>query len=295
MLTGNELALYSGDIKLLKHLTLPALENGEWRAHTSPSGKNILFVPPDHKTGLWLWVATDTLQVTHSWQDTETGTLAIADDTLAMLTCTWRNGCPHTVSVRGLDTDWHTLMPGLFQSYPQFVDDKTLFVYSSPSTLLRTDGSIVFVDSRTLKQCESLNKVYPAPASHRFVAPSCSVEGAIGILDLGGHAVLRRIFISDGDADSSGGWSYSLAVKGPAIKGLTQFAISPDGQRFALLNNGSVEVFNFHNPAEKQKLRSLNLCRSTVRIPVVSLQTLRASAPNPASNTVAPNSNVSPT
>jgi hypothetical protein len=184
---------------------------------------------------------TDTLEITHSWQDTETGDVTVSDDTLAMVTCTWHTDCPRTVSVLALNTSWHSIAPGDSQSYPQFVDGSTLFLSGPASTLMRTDGSVVFTESVS-KGCWS-PEVYPAPASHRFVAPSCSVEGAIEILDVGGRAVLRRIFIYDNSADSSEGWSYSLAVNGPAIKGQTGFAISPDGQRFALLNNGSVELF----------------------------------------------------
>jgi hypothetical protein len=51
--------------------------------------------------------------------------------------------------------------------------------------------------------------------------------------------VLKKILLYDG---SSHGRSYTLDVKGPLIKDLTLFAVSPDGLRLAILNDDYVEV-----------------------------------------------------
>jgi hypothetical protein len=235
---GNELSLFSSEMKLLRKLALPSLKEGEWWASPSPTGKNILFTQPGHKTGLWLWLETDTLKISHSWEDNETGDVAIADDVIAMVTCTWSLDCPRSVEIRGLNTDWQIVAAGHSQSYPRFVDANTLFLSGKPTTLIRADGKVVFTNEEGLNSCY-LPKVYPLASGQRFVAPECDVKGAIAILDVGGHAILRRILIHDG---SLAGWSYSLDVKGPTIMGLAQFAISPDGRRLAVMNDGSVEM-----------------------------------------------------
>ena len=79
----------------------------------------------------------------------------------------------------------------------------------------------------------------PSPGGQRFVVPTFATKGAVAALDVGGHTVLRKVFVHDGQSE---GWSYELEVKGAAIKNLTLFAISPDGQ-LAVLNDDSVEVF----------------------------------------------------
>jgi hypothetical protein len=233
---GSELTLYALDLRRLKKLELPALAEGDWIAHPSPTGKNVLFIPPGHKKGSWLWLETDTLQILHSWEDVQTGDVAIADDTIAMVTCTWGHNCDPELEVRGISTDWTTIAPGYRQSSPQFVSDDMVFVSGNPTRLMRTDGKVIFVEDKSTG-CW-WGRAFPSADAKRFVVPACAVKGAVAALDMGGRTALKKIFLYD----SSHQKSYTVDIQGPAIKNLTLLAVSPDGLQLAILNDNSVEV-----------------------------------------------------
>lgn len=235
---GNELTLYASDLKPLKKSKLPSLPEGDWIAHPSPTGKNILFLPPGHRAGSWLWLETDTLQILHSWEDTQNGDVTVADDKIAMITCTWSHDCEPHIQVRGIATDWKTIAPGYRQSYPQFVNEDMLLLSGNPIRLIQADGKVVFVEDTPFEGCW-WGRAFPSAGGQRFVVPACAVKGAVAALDIGGHAVLKKILLYDGP---SHGRSYTLDVKGPPIRDLTLFAVSPDGLQLAILNDDSVEV-----------------------------------------------------
>jgi hypothetical protein len=234
---GGELTLYAPDLRPLKTLKLPPPAEGDWIAHPSFTGKNVLFLPSGHRTGSWLWLETDTLQILHSWEDTQTGDVAIADDRIAMVTCTWVHNCHPEVEVRGISTDWTTIAPGYPQSSPQFISDDMVFVSGNPMRLIRTDGKVVFVEDKLTEGCW-WGRAFPSADAERFVVPSCAVKGAVATLDIGGRTVLKKIFLYD----SSHQKSYTVELQGPTIKNLTLFAVSPDGLQLAILNDNSVEV-----------------------------------------------------
>jgi hypothetical protein len=234
---GSELTLYASDLTPLKKLKLPELATGEWIAHPSPTGKKVLFLPPGHRTGSWLWLETDTLLISRSWEDTQTGDVAIADDWIAMVTCTWVHNCQPEVEVKGVNTDWTNIAPGYRQSSPQFISSDMVFVSGNPTRLIRTDGKVVFVEDKLAEGCW-WGRAFPSADAERFVVPACAVKGAAGALDIGGHTVLKKIFLYD----SSHQKSYTIDLKGPTIKNLTLLAVSPDGLQLAILNDNSVEV-----------------------------------------------------
>lgn len=235
---GSELTLYTPDLKPLKKLKLPRLTEGDWIAHTSPTGKNILFIPSGHRTGSWLWLETDTMQIIHSWEDKQTGDVTVADDKVAMITCTWSHECEPHIRVRGTTTDWKTIAPGSRQSYPQFVNEDMLLLSGSPIKLIQTDGSVVFAEDLPLEGCW-WGRVSASSGGQRFVVPRCAGKGAIAALDVGQRAELKEILVYDSPSQER---SYTLDLKGPTIKDLALLAVSPDGLRLAILNGDSVEV-----------------------------------------------------
>ena len=81
--------------------------------------------------------------------------------------------------------------------------------------------------------------------SFKWTVIGPGVKGSRPSLDIDGHSVLKTLLVSD---LSSHRGQYIFDVKGPKIKDLrpNDFALSADGSRLAVLNNGSVEVFDLH-------------------------------------------------
>ncbi|MGA3041237.1 MAG: hypothetical protein ABSF54_10675 [Bryobacteraceae bacterium] len=231
---GDELTLYGSDLKPLKKLKLPALAQADWSAYPSPSGRHVLFVPPMRRLGTWLWLDTDTFQIVQSWEDLRTGDVSVADGRIA------RTASASNVEVAEIGKEWKTIAPGARRIYVRFVGEDLLYVAANPNRLLRPDGQVVFTSDEPSVRC-LWGIAFPAAGGHRFVVPECAVKGAIPALDIGGHSVLERLYVHDGD---SGGWSYALDMRGPGVKGLAQGALSPDGSQFAILSGDAVESFS---------------------------------------------------
>ena len=239
---GNELTLYTPDLKPLKQLKLPLVESG-WIAYPSPSGKNVLLLPSGHKAGSWLWLDTDSLQILHSWEDNQNGDVAMADDKIAMITCTWSHNCDPRLEIRTANEVWKPISPGSRQSHPQFVSDDMLFLSGHPAKLIRADGGVVFVEDR-FSGCGS-GAVFPSANALRFVVPSCKLKGNASASDMGGYQLLQRIYIYDAPFQEL---AFVLDVGGAKSKGLMRFAVSPDGSKLAILNDESIEVLQLPAP-----------------------------------------------
>jgi hypothetical protein len=237
--SGIDLTLYGPDLKLLKNMKLPALAEGDWMPHASPTGRNILFVATGRRAVPWLWLETESLQILHSWEDTQNGEIAITDDKIAMVSCSWSHECEPKVEIRGTTTDWKTIAPGTRRSFPEYVTEDLLFLLSNPSRLIRTDGTVIFVEETDSKSCW-WGRASPSIGGERFAVPACSLEGAVGGLDVEGGAVLKTIFLYDRPFNKR---TYTLEVHGPKIVNLSLMALSPDGSLLAVLNNESVETF----------------------------------------------------
>lgn len=127
---GDLLTLYSCDAKELRRLSLPALEPDYltgWFPHTSPTGRNILFATPhprETSPGPWIWVYASTLEIARSWKEVESGSVAISDNTMAMIACgSYPYRCKPSVEVRGLATDWQTIAASEQQFSPPFLNE----------------------------------------------------------------------------------------------------------------------------------------------------------------------------
>jgi hypothetical protein len=219
------------------------LEDGDWHAHPSPSGRNILFVATNFSTASpvpWIWVETESLAVIRSWKAIQSGWVSVSDHYIAMTACVWIYNCEPDIEIRSIDGNWRAVAPASRHNtpHPQFVDDDTLFLLGHPTKLIQTNGKVVFAEDEAPEGCW-WGEAIPSAEGQRFVVPACDVKGAVAPLDIGGHAVLKRILLYDGPPHRR---SYTLDVKGPQIKGMTQFAVSPDGSRLAILNNQSIEV-----------------------------------------------------
>jgi hypothetical protein len=237
---GNELILYSPDLKELTKLSLPSGTEIGWSAHSSLTGQSILFVPAGVGTSVvpWIWVATDSLQIIRSWREVDSGWLSVTDQKIAMVACGWKYDCESRIDVKEIAGDWKTiaLLDRRSRARLDFVGDDALFLSGNPARLIQTDGQIVFA--------EDTHGVGSGRATHsaggqRFVVAAGAVKGAAAALDLGGHWELKQLVVYD---LSLHGRSHTLDVEGPRVKGTAQFALSPDGMRFAILNDSAVEL-----------------------------------------------------
>jgi hypothetical protein len=164
---------------------------------------------------------------------------------MAMTTCIWVYDCDRRVEAKSLGADWKPL--ALFdrhhQPYPQFINDDTLVVRDFPTrlTLIRPTGEVLFTKEFTAKrEAQGWGIAFPSAGGQRFVIPAGVLKGAFPSLDIGGHGVLKQILLYDFPFREL---SYTLDLK-PNIRELdTLFALSPDGQQLAILNDQSLAVF----------------------------------------------------
>ena len=135
-LTGDDLVLYSADLKEIKRLRLPATELAHrpdlrpdlpsrspyaGAAAVSPTGKSILFTGAalTDKPVTWTWIDSDNLQILKSWQDFPRGPISISDSTIVMTACTfWFYRCEPAVEIRTLDTNWEKVAPIVDRRHP---------------------------------------------------------------------------------------------------------------------------------------------------------------------------------
>jgi len=146
---------------------------------------------------------------------------------------------------RGKSTEWQIVAPVEPKSYPAFVNEDTLFV-SSPTRriLIRTDGKVLLEEPNEPRLgwgsgCSG-TRVVPSVQGRRFAIPGCQEKGAVATLDIGGHTVLREVFVYDIGTTVK---LTAIQLKGQKIQDQMQFAISPDGLNLAILNNEFVEIY----------------------------------------------------
>jgi hypothetical protein len=164
--------------------------------------------------------------------------VASADDKIAIVTCTWSHDCEPHIQVRGIATDWKTIAPGSRKSSPQFVNQDLILLSGNPVRLIQTDGKMILEDEVPFAPCW-WGKAFPSASGQRFIVPTCAQKGAVSALDIGGHALLKEVLLYDSPFHRR---SYTLDLKGPPLKDLALFAVSPDGLRLAILSDESVEV-----------------------------------------------------
>lgn len=244
--TGGGLTLYSPELKELKKLRLPPTPTdlSQCCAHSSPTGKSILFIASNLRTTSavpWIWVDTDSLDVVRSWEEVQSGAVGISDGVIAMTTCVWFYKCDPAVEIRGLNTTWTTVASASRQDkpQPQFVTGEFLYLLGNSTRLVRTDGTVIFNEDTHIGGCWSGGAV-PSAGGQRFVVPSCKLKGRVEMLDLGGYIVLDKFLVYDSPFV---GVSHVLNVKGPKFRDTMLFAISPNGSKLAVLNGESLYVF----------------------------------------------------
>lgn len=249
---GNTLTLYSSEGKELNTLSLPPPPpNLIWRAHSSPTGKSILFedcAPMTVSLTSWILVSADDLKVVRSWKVEQTGPVGISDSTIAMTACAFpERHCEPNLKVRGVATDWKVIAPmekSGWAPFPKFVNDDTLFLSGTAGTpwkLLQSDGKVILSEDAPFRGGAPV----PSPGEQRFIVPFFKSKGGFAALDIGAHGELTAVSVYDAPFRER---SYLLEVKGAKIrsfsgKSVAQLALSPDGSKLAILYDESVYVF----------------------------------------------------
>jgi len=237
---GNELVLYASDLQPIKEMRLPGLQGADWTPHTSPTGRSVLFLPSDSRRASWLWVDTERLQVVNSWDDLQTGEVAIDDDKISMVKCLSTNRCEVRVRTVPGDGEWKMLTSSQHAEVPQFVNSDLLFLWSRRSiSLMRLDGQLLF-RQHAPSEGEALGRAVVAAGGSRFAVPVFTSKGGVPALDIAGHSVLNKILVYDVSSQKQ---SYTLDARGIQIRGPVHFALSPNGQLLAMLNYESLQVF----------------------------------------------------
>lgn len=252
--TGHLLTLYSPDLSQLKALTLPPFDKtdkADWTTYSSPSGKTLLCLRSDHQRGQWFWIDAPTLEIRRSWEDLQTGYVTISDHSIAMLACAWRLHCESNYVIRSPLSDWAALAPGQGAFEPQFVSDDLLFLWSPYSIRLITDGGELLFRQHQPSDSGgwgSWGRPIISSSGQRFVLPVFQYKGAMPGFDIPGHTVLKGFDVYDVPTHRE---SFTLDIKGDRAKGFTQFALSPDGLRLAVLSDDTIQLFDLpamHRP-----------------------------------------------
>lgn len=257
-LTANTLTRLASDGQQLATLTLPT-HSENWLTHHSQTGGSIVLTPLFvNKKGSSFWVDADTLRIFSSWDDTLTSSVsqsAISDNQLLRSTC-WlgytvtatplprtAGPCKSEIQVRGLHSDWRSIATSQAHVNPQFVTADLIFVPGDPATLIRADGELVLTEPQGKRSwgCFSDSAAYPASDGSRLVIPSCLQKGAMPSLDIGGRSVLKQMSIFDLAHFSH---SRILNINGVKFDDYMQFAIAPDGSKFAVLHGTTIALFD---------------------------------------------------
>jgi hypothetical protein len=244
--TANVLTSYSSALNELKKLKLPPTDDPlDWSAHSSPTGKSVLFVTTDLQTSSavqWAFVNTDDLKLVRLWDEVQSGWVGISDTNIAMATCVWLRGCESTIQVRTLNSEWKTVASasGHNEPPPQFVTDDQFFLWANPARLIGVNGTTIFAEAIPARRCW-WGSVYASSQGQRFIVPFCRQTGHVESLDLSGREELKEILVYDAPFR---GVSRRLEVKGKKTIGFSLVALSPDGSKLAVLNGQSVRVFD---------------------------------------------------
>lgn len=241
---GVVLTLYSPDVKEVRRLSLPPIQQDLWGwvSHPSSTGRNILFATPNLTTTdqtPWIWVHASTLEVARSWKERQSGWVGISDDTISMIACSFHlYQCEPTVEIRGIATEWKTIaaIERRPQSSPRFINEDTIFISGHPWKLLQTDGNVILTENVPSEGDMAISSA----GGQRFVVPFFQSRGGVAALDIGAHGEIKTISIYDAPFHER---SYRLEVKGVKIKEQAQLAVSPDGSKLAVLYEESVYLF----------------------------------------------------
>lgn len=248
--TGNVFSLVSPGLKTLKQLKLPdpgADRYGHelwWVADPSWSEKYaVLLRPPFGSIGLWLWIDTENLKTLKSWHDNLSGPVTASDNQLVKMVFQQHAGSsPSHLEISAVGGSWKPLPTTINASSWQFVNQGLLYVQSDGTGDAKVQGGVFLMntDTEELSRLEpprkgwGLGQAAVSRSGKRFVILVEQTKGAHPALDIGGHGVLRELFVFDPPFKAP---SFTLEVHGSKIRNPDNVALSPDGRHLAVFAN----------------------------------------------------------
>jgi hypothetical protein len=259
--TGNEFALVSPNLKPLKRLTLPdpgADQYGHelwWDANPSWSQKRAVLAAGIRSP--CLWIDTERLKVLGSWRADLSGSITASDSQLVkMVFQRHADAPPSHLEIATIGGPWRRLPATINASSWQFVSQGLLYVQSDGTGNSRVPGGVFLMrtDTGELSRLKPPNKGWGfgqaaavSRTGKRFVILVEQTNGAHPALDIGGHGVLREMFVFDPPFTTP---SFTLEVHGSKIRNPDNVALSPDGRHLAVFGYPSpvFEVYELPPP-----------------------------------------------
>lgn len=246
--TGNELTLVSQDLRPLKHLTLPE-PGADHYGHdlwwdTNPSLSERRAVLTAGRRSPWLWIDTENLEVVKSWREVMSWGIAASDDQLVTeIPQRHQNDPPPFLEVAAPGGDWKPLRGTGNTSLWQFVGPHLLYFHRFSTDGSRVASSVFLMRTDTGEQSRlepprnkswGLGQAAVSRSGKRFVILVEQTKGAHPALDIGGHGVLRELFVFDPPFKTP---SFTLEVHGSRIRNPNITALSPNGRHLAVFAN----------------------------------------------------------
>ncbi len=238
---GDRVALYDGDLCLIKEVRLPGPEGSVWQASASPTGRNVLLADRGPRRSTWVWLDARTLRVVRTWRVDQpyAAALRISDDYITFAPCRpSRNRLPCKLTVWPLDGGPAGSIGGIgyVEGGPSFASNTLLFAPGWPPP------GFSVIDLRKRRPIfeqppPASSAVFgpPVPAANaaRFVVPGFpSVRWQrltwLNILD-GPSARLRIVSVRGVPYTLPRWWSYAWSS--------FWLALSPDGKLLAVMPN----------------------------------------------------------
>src|ERR1019366_4863576 len=252
---GNKIRLLSPDFQLLREVDLgPPYTCAPWAysvgSGISPSRRSILFssvLAQEHSSEI---LDTRALKVISTANEGKFVTItSISDHWLAGL-C----GNPRETCVRSMDGLWRAFsfkgpenqLPTGVRGSAYFVSDDTVLICRPyEMTVANADGSMLFrMNLTTGKSCENNPPAVSSQAA-RFALMENRELRTNEFLDVGAFWTDDRILVYD---NSERRVIFALKVKGvspwpSSTKHTNKFALSPDGNRLAVVSDGILKIY----------------------------------------------------
>lgn len=244
------LVLYSKNLEPLNELKLPDTREDkweDWRIDITHTRKSLVV---SHHLGRELeiqWLDPQTFEPIRVWKAREgmfglgSGRYFHVADRQIVVTQQPLGSETCKILLQTSEGTWREVLSTTSKcsSGAQFIDESLLVLPTLGEILLFSDEGQVLLSHR-LRSDEIPGAVRASADSRRFAVPISKWKGGISFLDISPHASLQRIMVFDVPTRKM---LFQLDSKRTNFKYLSGFALSPDGQRLAILRDWYVEVY----------------------------------------------------